>query len=175
MVERLVILNAPHPRRMARGLWTLRQARKSWYVLFFQIPAVPERWLSNNDFQVLRALFERDGMAGADIQRLVDAAARGDDRLRGPVHYYRAALRQSAFGGARSPQRIDAPVLVIWGEADRFLGKELAVPEGRWVPNARVEFVPNASHWVQQHAPDRVNALLVDFLADLRSSSSTIG
>jgi pimeloyl-ACP methyl ester carboxylesterase len=175
MVERLVILNAPHPRRLAQALWTLRQARKSWYFLFFQIPALPEHWLSNNDFRVLRELFERDAMAAADIQRLVDAAATGRDRLRGPVHYYRAALRQSAFGGARPSQRIDAPVLVIWGEADRFLGKELAVPEPLWVPNARVEFLPNVSHWVQQHAPDRVNALLVDFLADLRSPSSTPG
>src|SRR5439155_1095978 len=41
-VRRLAILNVPHPERMRRGLRTLRQLRKSWYMLFFQLPVLPE-------------------------------------------------------------------------------------------------------------------------------------
>jgi pimeloyl-ACP methyl ester carboxylesterase len=55
-------------------------------------------------------------------------------------------------------------VLVIWGQRDRFLGPELAEPDPRLVPNARVERLPDASHWVQLDQPARVNELLVGFL-----------
>ena len=65
--------------------------------------------------------------------------------------------------GASSP-RVEAETLVIWGERDRFLGRELATPPKKLVPNARVEFLPEASHWVQVDAPARVNALLIPFL-----------
>ena len=81
--------------------------------------------------------------------------------LGGPVNYYRAAGRDLF---RQRWERIDAPVLVIWGERDRWLGAELAEPDARWVPHARVERVPDASHWVQADAPDRVNDLLLGFL-----------
>ena len=55
-------------------------------------------------------------------------------------------------------------MLVIWGEKDRFLRRELADPPPLWVPNARVERLPDASHWVQQDRPEKVNTLLSDFL-----------
>ena len=45
-VRRLAILNIPHPARMRRALRTLRQLRKSWYIFFFQLPLLPERFLS---------------------------------------------------------------------------------------------------------------------------------
>jgi pimeloyl-ACP methyl ester carboxylesterase len=60
--------------------------------------------------------------------------------------------------------RIEAEVLVLWGERDLFLGRELAVPPQKLVPNVRVEYIPEASHWVQVDAPSRVNELLVPFL-----------
>jgi len=63
------------------------------------------------------------------------------------------------------------PVLVIWGEQDRYLGAELAEPDRALVPYARVERLPDASHWVQADQPETVNALLLDFLADLRPIS----
>jgi epoxide hydrolase 4 len=42
VIERLAILNMPHPRRMHQGLRTPRQLVKSWYILFFQLPWLPE-------------------------------------------------------------------------------------------------------------------------------------
>jgi pimeloyl-ACP methyl ester carboxylesterase len=61
-------------------------------------------------------------------------------------------------------RRIEAPVLVIWGQRDLFLVPELAQPNPTLVPDARVRRLPDASHWVQQDRPERVNALLLDFL-----------
>jgi len=165
MVDRLGILNVPHPQRLRRGLRTLVQLRKSWYFFFFQLPRLPERWLSRGDFAVLRRRFVEDGLPAADAERFVEAARRSD-RLRGGVNYYRASWRGWARKRTRRRTCIEAPTLVIWGEKDRYLGKELAVPDARLVPNARVEFLPAASHWVQQDAPERVNELLLDLLAD---------
>ena len=157
-VHRLAILNAPHPERMRRALRTARQIRKSWYFFFFQLPVLPERFMSP---QSLRKAFRyttarRGAYDEEDIEAIVKAVG---DRT-APIHYYRAAARY------RSPrwQPVQAETLVIWGERDRWLGSGLAEPDPRWVPHARVERIAEASHWVQADAPERVNALLLPFL-----------
>jgi pimeloyl-ACP methyl ester carboxylesterase len=175
LLERLVILNVPHPARMLRALRTVRQVRKSWYMFFFQVPRLPEALLRANHLAALRRPFRRDpvqrgAFSEADIERYVEAA-RQPGALTGAINYYRALFRQG-FGRARaSIRRIEAPVLVIWGEQDRYLGAELAEPDRALVPYARVERLPDASHWVQADQPETVNALLLDFLADLRPIS----
>lgn len=157
-LRRLALLNIAHPQRFTRALGTAAQLRKSWYIFFFQLPFLPERFMTDRR---LRAMFRytparRDAYSDEDIEATL-AAVRWRS---GPIHYYRAAARY------RSPpwQVIDAPTLVIWGERDRWLGRELAEPDRRWVPHARVERIPDASHWVQADAPERVNELLLQFL-----------
>lgn len=167
LLARLAILNVPHPARMMQGLRTLRQLRKSWYIFFFQLPWLPERSFRARDFAVLRQTLRRDpvrpgAFGDEDIARYIEAA-RLPGALTGGMNYYRALIRHPQAAGA--VQRIDAPVLVIWGEQDRYLGPELAEPSPKWVPNCRVERLPGASHWVQADAPERVNALLTGFLA----------
>lgn len=169
LLTRLAILNVPHPARMMQGLRTLRQLRKSWYIFFFQLPGLPEASFRAGDFAVLRQTLRRDpvrpgAFSDEDIARYVEAAAQ-PGALTGGMNYYRALIRHPQAAGPL--QRIDAPVLVIWGERDRYLGPELAEPSSRWVPNCRVERLPDASHWVQADAAERVNALLVRFLAGL--------
>jgi pimeloyl-ACP methyl ester carboxylesterase len=167
LTDRLGILNVPHPIEMMRGLThSFAQLRKSWYIFFFQLPGVPERMLRRNNYEMLRRSLRADRARPAtdeELDRYVHAAAKADD-LRGGINFYRAAMRSAATGSLPKPQRIDAPVLVIWGERDRFLGKDLATPPPKWVPHARVEFLPDASHWVQVDAPQRVNELLLSFL-----------
>ena len=165
MVERIAILNVPHPERMIAAFRTLKQLRKSWYMFFFQLPVVPERLLAANDFRALkRALSESPrGFDDTDIQRYVESWSQ-PGALKGMLDYYRAALRQSPRSAIARMSPIDAPVLVIWGERDSVLGRELARPEPKWVTNARVEYLPEATHWVQHDAPQRVNELLLEFL-----------
>ena len=113
--------------------------------------------------QTLRTGPLRPGaLTAADIERYVEAAAQ-PGALTAAINYYRAALHRSR---SRDPvvRVIEAPVLVIWGEKDRYLGPELAEPDRQWVPDVRVERVPNASHWLQLDQPERVNTLLLDFL-----------
>ena len=63
---------------------------------------------------------------------------------------------------------MDTPTLIIWGDQDRYLGRELAAPDRAWVPDVRVERIAEASHWVQADDPERVNQLIVDFLEPIR-------
>ena len=161
MTDRLIVMNCPHPREMVKGLRRFSQLRKSWYMFFFQLPSLPERLLAKNDFAMLRKTFR--GAPAEDVERYVEAAKRARN-LNGPINYYRAAMR--GVGGGRVPayRPVPAPTLVIWGAADPHLGSEMARPDERWVPNVRVEFIKDATHWVQTDAPDEVNALMIAHL-----------
>ncbi|MFL5360855.1 MAG: alpha/beta fold hydrolase [Myxococcales bacterium] len=169
-VSRLVVLDCPHPSRMARALRTFRQWRRSWYALLFQIPAVPEALLRANDFALLRRIFRvdpaRNGAYSAeDIDAVVRAAA-APGALTAMIDYYRASLR-------RRPHKkwlpIASPTQIIWGERDRYLSPDLAAADLKWVPDQRVLHIPGASHWVQADAPERVNETLIEFLRPLRA------
>jgi pimeloyl-ACP methyl ester carboxylesterase len=167
-LSRLLILNAPHPARFVAGLRSWRQLRKSWYMFFFQLPWLPEASLRAGRFAALRRLLRtqpvRSGaFSPSDIERYVAAAAR-PGALTASINYYRALFRQNPAQALGSMRRIDAPTLVIWGERDPSLGSELAEPARSWVPNVRVERLPDASHWVQVDRPERTSQLMLDFL-----------
>lgn len=168
VVERLAILNVPHPRRMLQGLRTARQLRRSWYMFFFQLPWLPERLLARNRWQGFRDNFEHDARPGAfspaDIERYVEAWGRAG-AVTAMLNYYRAAFRRTPGTAAAGIRPIVAPTLVIWGERDRHLGAELAEPHRRDVPALdRIERL-DASHWVQHDQPDTVNRLLTQFFS----------
>lgn len=165
LLDRLAIVNVPHHVRMMAGLRTPRQALRSWYMGFFQLPWLPERTLLAGDGALLRMAYQ-SVMPRADADRYVEAA-RQPGALTAMVNYYRAMARSALSGGVRRPQPVAAPVLVVWGDDDRYLGKELAVPPARLVPDARVVFLPGVGHWVQAQAGPRLSELLEEhFVAE---------
>jgi pimeloyl-ACP methyl ester carboxylesterase len=141
------------------------QLAKSWYMFFFQIPWLPEQVLRMDDFGILaRAIRDEPRRPGAvtqeDVARYREAWAR-PGALTAMIGWYRAMLRPSTHVEMRA---IDAPILVLWGEADIHLGPALAPPPPKLVPNAHLVMIPGASHWVHHDAPERVNDELVAFL-----------
>jgi pimeloyl-ACP methyl ester carboxylesterase len=166
VVERLAILNVPHPRRMLEALRRPgRQLLRSWYMFFFQLPWLSEQAVSAGDWFMLRYSFERDARPGAftpaDLDRYREAWSQ-PGAVTAMLNYYRASMRRPPSGGGFRP--VQTPTLVIWGERDRALGAELAEPARADVPGLeRVVRLPDASHWVQHDEPERVSELLVDF------------
>ncbi|MBC7855406.1 MAG: alpha/beta hydrolase [Pirellulaceae bacterium] len=169
LVEKLAVLNAPHP---AAYLRTVKrnpaQWLQSWYVLFFQLPWLPERLIRSRDFATLESVWKKDPVTpGAyseeDIARYKEAL-RPPGALTAGINYYRAAVRWPGdlYG---EPQAVRAPTLLIWGEKDRYLGLDLTEGLEAWVPDLRLERIPEASHWVQNDVPEVVNRLLTQFLA----------
>jgi epoxide hydrolase 4 len=167
-VEKLAILNVPHPARSLDGLLSPMQLLRSSYVFFFQIPRLPEEVIRAGDFALLRSVLRSDpvqpeALTAEDIERYIEAIAQ-PGVLTASLNYYRALLRNPREMRALL-QRVEAPVLVIWGEKDRFLSRRLAEPPRLWVPNLiRVKRLPDASHWVAEDRPLEVNTLLLDFL-----------
>ncbi len=169
VVERLAILNAPHPRRLLHGLRGPRQLVKSWYMFFFQLPWLPERLVRAGHWWFFRYGFEHDARPGTftpqDLGRYVEAWSQ-PGAVTAMINYYRGVFRQSPRRVEARIRPVTASTLVIWGERDRYLGAELAEPDPADVPNLeRVVCLPDASHWVQRDEPERVAELLVEFFA----------
>jgi pimeloyl-ACP methyl ester carboxylesterase len=164
-VERLAVLNVPHPAVMRRHLLrNPRQLLRSWYIFFFQVPGLPEWWIARNDFRNgCRAMrtSRRGSVTDADLARYREAWAQ-PGALRGMVSWYRAALRSL---GARAPSpRVRVPTLMLWGARDVALGREMAEPSIALCDDGRLVFLEDATHFVQHDEPDRVNRELLAFL-----------
>jgi len=166
VVDRLAILNTPHPVMMVRGLRTPSQLAKSWYMGFFQLPLLPEMALRAGRFRVLRRTLEAEpgnAFSAEEIEeRYVEAWSRSGG-MTGPLNFYRAAFRRNPLSVLRETTPVRAPTLIVWGLEDPFLGRELADPGPELVPDRRVERIAGAGHWVHRSKPDEVNRLLIDF------------
>jgi pimeloyl-ACP methyl ester carboxylesterase len=168
-LARLVIMNVPHPLCFRAALKHWRQRRKSWYIGLFQLPALPERMLSARGGAAVRRMF-----VGLPIPpEVADIYARQvcePGAATAMLNWYRA-MRMTA-GVPRLDTPITTPTLVIWGEQDVALDLICLQGTDRYVRHLRIERLPGISHWVQQHAPDRVNALLREFLSPARLEPS---
>ncbi len=164
VVKKLVVMNCPHPKRMADGLRNARQMRKSWYMFFFQIPWLPERLLATDDYRGLRRTFAKI-LPPAEVEGFIEAA-RNAGGLRGGVNYYRAMFRKIWSPSMKKEviRPIQCPVRVLWGRPDAFLGDEIAEPPTDLVPHARTVWIDGGTHWVQNKAPERVNEELISFV-----------
>ena len=170
-LERLVIMNVPHPAATAEG-FSLRQLSRSWYVLFFQLPWLPERLLGR---MAPGAFGEglRRGMANPhnlddETAALIATNFSDRKRIRGMLHYYRALVRG---GGGKRQSRlgypvIETPTLMLWGVNDVALTVETTFATHKYVSDLVLRYLPEASHFVQQDAPVMVNRLLSAWLRD---------
>ena len=175
VVERLAALNCPPPEVLVRMLRSsLGQLRRSWYMLFFQLPRLPERRLSRDGAAVVaRALVGGSHVRSAwpaEELDLYQAAFARPGRAKAAIDWYRAAFRRALRPRGRRPlPLVSVPTLVLWGVEDRFLGLEL-VDRGRlsevFVPGNEPEIVliESAGHFVQNEAPQRVNEELLRWL-----------
>ena len=166
-LERLVIMNVPHPAVMMaylRKSWA--QLKKSWYMFFFQIPGLPEWATIRRDAALVRRAFH--GMAVDKTNfgpEVLDRYARDAQRpgaIRGMINWYRAAFRYPDMGG--DWPKIEVPTLIVWGEEDAALGVELLDGTDAYVRDLTIRRLPGVSHWVQQEAPDKVNVILEEWL-----------
>ena len=161
-LERLVIMNVPHPLCFRAALKHWRQRRKSWYISFFQLPVLPERLLAASGGAAVRRML-RGLPIPKEVEDIYARQIAEPGAATAMLNWYRAMRRTKAMPRLDAP--IEIPTLVIWGENDVALDLICLDGTDRYVRNLRIERLPGISHWVQQHAPDKVNALLKEFLA----------
>jgi pimeloyl-ACP methyl ester carboxylesterase len=169
-IDRLVVCNLPHPAVMTRVLrsgW--RQKLRSWYALFFQIPWLPEKLLTAGGGRAVARSFTNMAVDKsrfpAEVTDVYREAACQPGAATAMLNYYRALVR----GGARRQEAlgfpiIEAPTLMLWGEQDVALGKETTYGTDEFVADLTLRYIAQASHWVQQDAPEVVNAMLSAWL-----------
>jgi pimeloyl-ACP methyl ester carboxylesterase len=168
VIDRLAILNAPHPVRMRALLGRSTQAARSWYMGLFQLPWLPERLLSVAGRRLLHrtwsSMHRTPGAFTAADHAAYDAAFAAPGAVFAALAYYRA-LRHTGMTIPAERRLIPHPTLVLWGERDPALVAANAEGLERWVRDVRVVRVPDAGHWVMADAPALTNETLARFLA----------
>lgn len=168
MVEKLIVLNIPHPAKFAAGLKTPQQLFKSWYIFAFQIPWLPEFLIQLNDYQAIKEAFtamaiDKTAFSPEDLSAYRDAAAK-PGALTAMINYYRNVFASLFRGQQPQWSVLEIPTLTIWGENDAALGKELTYGTEAYVKDWQVGYIPNCSHWVQQEQPGLVNQYIREFI-----------
>ncbi len=163
-VNRLAILNAPHPAIMPDFLLTHpRQMLRSWYMFFFQLPRLPEMLLAARNCAVgvnsLTNTSRPGTFSNSDLNRYREAWAQ-PGALTGMINWYRAMFRNRP---ASRIGDIEIPVLILWGKLDAFLVPELAELSLSRCRDAKLVWFEDATHWVQHEEADRVNDNLLRF------------
>lgn len=170
-VERLVILNMPHPQAMKQALLSdPRQMARSWYIYFFQLPFLPEFILGRRRAEGLLRLVVDSARPGtftdADLE-----AYRGNwtrpGAIRAMLDWYRLEFRRSVldlFRGSETFTPVSTPTLIIWGMKDRAFRERLAAASVEQCLNAELLRIESATHWVHHEEPDRVTEAIRVFL-----------
>ena len=169
MLEKLVIINAPHPAVFARELANNPEQQKaSAYFNLFTSPAA-EAALSQNDYAGLQQFVLGSWANDNDRQKYLEFWRRG---LTGGLNYYRSARLKSPVGGERADtsrlravhSAVAVPTLVIWGEKDGALLPGNLDGLGEYVRSLKIERVPEAGHWIVHEQPAKVIDAIRRFL-----------
>jgi pimeloyl-ACP methyl ester carboxylesterase len=162
-IDRLVIMNVPHPGRVKDVFWSSGQFLRSWYMFAFQIPALPEWMLRRNGGKAIAEIFRnnvrrQENFTEADLAVYQDNAMRPGG-MTAMVNWYRALFRFGGLPRANFPM-IETPTLFLWGDADFALSVQTALGTEAYASNLTFRRLDGISHWVQQEAPEAVNAML---------------
>lgn len=169
-VDKLVILNVPHPAVMVQTLRTsISQLRKSWYMFFFQIPWLPEWLLGWKDAKGASELLLRSGkpdtFAAEDLVHYRKAWSQLG-AWTGMLNWYRSAVRgglKGALGSSPSKPRITVPTLMLWGKQDVALSYKMAKPSMDLCEDGELIIFEDATHWVQHDEAEKVTDHLLAF------------
>ena len=114
---------------------------------------------------------EPRGLPRAFVDRMYDHYGRRTRRA--VLKLYRAT--DDPGRGAEAMQALaalDIPALVIWGEHDRYLPASYAARQREAFPSADIHVLPASGHWPHADAPDTVERLLVEFIAQVTQRSA---
>ncbi len=165
-VERLVVCNVPHLRKIPLSF---AQLRRSWYVVFFQLPWLPEKLLPNNDFAFINRLYRAWSpnwdFTEADVEP-VKKALTGGGRVKAALGYYRALVRGiNKSRWKQISQQTTVPTLVISGENDGAVGLELfGMIRDCFIGELDFCAFEQVGHFPQREVPGRFNETVLAFL-----------
>lgn len=160
-VRTATVLSTPHPRAFLSSMGYSTQLLHSWYMLFFQVPWVPERLFAVRGGAQMAKGLQRSGLDRASAERYATRVA-APGAMTGPVNWYRAL----PFGARDPAPPVTVPTLYVWSDGDRFLTRKAAEATAAWVKGpCRFEVLAGHNHWLPTAAAGEVAPLLLDHLA----------
>ncbi len=179
LVEKLVIINSPHPAVFARELLNNPDQQKASQYMLMLRSAEAERVLSENNFARLSDVLVQFGskweMTEAKRQKYQDAWSQ-PGALTGSLNYYRASPLyppistedkeqiKSILNLPKEMLAVRVPTLVIWGEQDRALLTGNLEGLEEYIEDLTLKRIPDGTHWVIHEQPELVNRLIRDFI-----------
>ena len=178
MLEKLVIINAPHPYLFMKALANdPAQQAASAYMNWLRAEG-SENALAQNDFAMMEGFLTGMGkspapwFSGETRAKYHACWSRG---LTGGVNYYRASPLHPPTDANAGPARLESqmkpedftirvPTRVIWGESDMALPKSLLDGMEHVVQDLDLVRIPEGSHWVVHEQPARINQLIREFV-----------
>ena len=165
-LHRLGIINVPHPAVLRQFLRRdFEQMRRSWYILFFQLPWLPEMILRAGNWRAAASSLCRTSRNHAftdeDIETYKEAWSQ-PGAMTAMLNWYRAAARYRP--ALTNDVRIRVRTLILWGAQDAALSRRMARPSLDYCEDGRLIFFPDATHWVQREEAGEVNGHLLDFV-----------
>lgn len=165
-VDRLIFVNGAPAITLGRAIHHSRRQRfRSSYVLFYRLPRLPEWWLTTSHGIFMRLLLSDAAFSTEDLTAYRDAICRPRAAWAGLAYFRSIAHTIKDDSNRLRGKRIASPTLILWGERDRMLRRDLT----RWIdrqlmhPSSKV-FVPDAGHWVIETHPDEVARAVIGFL-----------
>ena len=135
-LERLVIMNVPHPKPAQREIKHWHQRKKSWYIYFFQLPFLPEKMLGREGGDAVGNLIAQTAcngeLFGREVRKVYSDAARREGARTAMVNYYRALARHRDTL-PMGDFRVEVPTLMVWGEEDVALNIHCTEGTEEWV------------------------------------------
>jgi pimeloyl-ACP methyl ester carboxylesterase len=180
LLEKLVIVNSPHPGTFLRELQTSPAQQAASAYMNFLIRPDAEALLAEDDFRRMWAFFETGGQPPAWLTEDLKNVYRGVWRqgLTGALNYYRASPLRPARPGdpaaeaVRLPAAmlaIPVPTLVVWAMDDIALPPALVEGLDAYVPDLRLRQVAGASHWIVHEEPEALASWIAGFLGEGRA------
>ncbi len=158
-VASLTVLSRPHPAAFARAMAEdPEQAKRSRHHKAFREARAAAR-LRQDDFKILRAGLEREGVAPETLDAYFRTLGE-PGALEAAVNWYRA----NEIASAAIPP-VSAPTLYIWGTADASVGRRAAELTEHFVSGPfRFVAIEGGGHFIVDQFPDRIAQLLIEHL-----------
>lgn len=166
-VAALAVLSIPH---MANAKTSWQQFKNMWYILFFQLPKLPEHVIIKNNFAFIDKLYQRWSpswrQAEVNIQAF-KAAITDPAVLKATLAYYRQMVQNpTAESKALLTQVTTVPSLWFMGDEDGCVAvDQMNGLERSFTQTVTLVIVDGAGHFPHCEKPAVVYESLLPFLA----------
>jgi pimeloyl-ACP methyl ester carboxylesterase len=156
-VKTLTVLSTPHPLAFLRALVASKQALRSWYMVFFQLPFIADLSTTGPNRRWFRRTLVNSGLPSPVADRYVDRF--GTRASLAPINNWYRGLILSPVRRTK----VTVPTTYVFSTGDFALERKGADLTGNYVTGPyRYEVLEGVSHWIAEERPADVARLILE-------------